>query len=69
MREPEEPVTVAEETTLDAFATENRSPRVPTTMLWRPDGATCASCGGTETRLWRAADGLVCPECKPWTDE
>lgn len=69
MREPDEGIPVAEETTLDAFATEERSPRVETTMVWRPEGATCASCGATAPRLWRAAAGLVCPECKPWTDE
>ncbi len=69
MGEPGEGPSVAEETTLDAFVTDERSQQIQPTMVWRPDGATCPACGMTVTRLWRAADRLVCPACKRWTEE
>jgi len=42
-------------------------PATPT-MRWSPDGAACAACGATASRLWQAGDGdtFVCADCKEW---
>ena len=36
------------------------------TFDWSPEGGTCADCGGTAERRWRAEAGLVCADCKGW---
>jgi hypothetical protein len=45
------------------------TPATPT-MRWSPDGAACADCGVTASRLWRVGDGdgfgFVCADCKEW---
>lgn len=39
---------------------------IEATMVWRPDGAECTSCGSSSKRLWQDAGRLVCPDCKQW---
>jgi hypothetical protein len=34
------------------------------TYRWDPEGAPCDDCGAVVERRWRAAAGLVCPDCK-----
>lgn len=36
------------------------------TYVWTPSDAACDGCGVSVTRRWRAADGLVCVDCKDW---
>lgn len=57
----------------EASATEGEGDPAPddvapatSTYQWAPDGAACASCGGTARRRWRSDAGLVCGECKEW---
>jgi hypothetical protein len=43
----------------------------PVTYDWSPGGRTCAACGASVQRRWRAGERdeegrLVCVECKSW---
>lgn len=61
---------VPEETTLDVFASaapdDAAEAELVTTMIWRPSGQTCQTCGRTASRLWRTDGSLVCHECMSW---
>lgn len=39
---------------------------ITATYTWTSEGATCADCGGTVERRWRAENRWVCDECKEW---
>lgn len=64
----------AEETEPESVAksvetAESVEPAV-STYAWSPDGGTCADCGESVAKRWRAEgqrDGdLVCADCKVW---
>lgn len=38
------------------------------TCDFAPDGAPCAACGEAVERQWRDDRGLVCPDCKEWSE-
>ena len=57
------------ETESVATATDSVEPAV-STYAWSPEGGTCADCGESAEKRWRAEgqrDGdLVCADCKEW---
>lgn len=66
-----ESVSTTETTETDsaAEAAESVEPAV-STYAWSPEGATCADCGESVAKRWRAAGqqggDLVCEDCKEW---
>lgn len=52
-----------------AEAAESVEPAV-STYAWSPEGATCADCGESVEKRWRAegqrGGDLVCVDCKEW---
>lgn len=38
----------------------------PATAHWTPDGAVCAECGETVSRLWNDDGRDCCGSCKEW---
>ena len=41
---------------------------VTATYAWDPGGGACVDCGTTVGRRWRGEAGLVCYDCKEWSD-
>lgn len=63
------PPSVTDDATLTDFLADDDAeqpvadPATPT-AAW--GSYTCAACGVTVDRVWRAEEGFVCPDCKPW---
>jgi hypothetical protein len=51
----------------ESEAAETPSPAT-TTYAWDGDGAACESCGETVEKRWQQDGGLVCVECKEWSE-
>ena len=72
----DEPPAEAEPTDEVAESSDDEDSEVPAspslTYTSSPDGETCAACGATVQRRWRAGEGaadpdaLVCPDCEVW---
>lgn len=63
------PAAETAETESATEAAESVEPAV-STYAWSPEGGTCADCGESVEKRWRAEgqrDGdLVCADCKEW---
>jgi hypothetical protein len=65
-REPAERETAGTESDVAEDESDVSATDIESTMVWRPDDASCDRCGSHTERLWREGDALVCPACKSW---
>lgn len=63
---PESVEPVEESVDSDQELPERDVEPIESTYDWTPGGAPCAMCGDSVEERWRAAEGLVCVECKVW---